>query len=343
MAYLTFKQGKFAKLHLRVMKVIIPVFTGCVSASVVGMMDMFRLTESLYLQTSSQKQPWFSVELISLETGKTVANHGFAIGCDATLGSDMVADLVIVPAIVGDLANLLVRHQRFIDWLNRQYDRGTMLCSTCNGAFFLAATGHLDGREATTSWFAANDFRSMFPNVILTDEKIIVDNGRIITGGATLSFQNLCIYLMEKFYGRQIASRAAKLFLVEKGKHSQLTYSMFNAQKAHGDEEILQTQNLIEINAAAKLVVSQLADQAAMAERTFIRRFKNATGNTPSEYIQRVKVELAKELLENDRLAVKEICYETGYEDQSYFRNVFRKYTGLTPADYRKQFTFVSS
>lgn len=325
------------------MKVVIPVFTGCVSASVVGMMDMFQLTEPIYQQMPDRKRDWFSVQLISLEAGRAVSTNGFTIGCDAVLGSSTTADLIIVPAITGDLPTLLAKHGYFIDWLKQQYARGAMLCSTCNGAFFLAATGVLDGQEATTSWFASGAFRLMFPTVKLIDERIIVDNGRTVTGGATLSFQNLCIYLMEKYYGRHIGTYAAKLFLVEKGKSSQLTYSMFSAQKSHGDEEIRRIQTLIEGKAAEKLVVSQLADQATMAERTFIRRFKNATGNTPSEYIQRVKVELAKELLENDRLAVKEICYETGYEDQSYFRNIFKKYTGLTPADYRKQFTFVLS
>lgn len=304
------------------------------------MMDMFQLTESAYRQMPDQKRDWFAVNLVSLEATEAVSTNGFTIGCHAVLKSNTTADLVIVPAITGDLPTLLARHSYFIDWLKQQYARGAMLCSTCNGAFFLAATGVLDGQEATTSWFASGAFRSMFPAVKLLDERIIVDNGRTITGGATLSFQNLCVYLMEKYYGRHIGTYAAKLFLVEKGKSSQLTYSMFMAQKSHGDDEIRHIQTQIEEQAADRLVVSQLASQAAMAERTFIRRFKNATGNTPSEYIQRVKVERAKELLENDRLSVKEICYETGYEDQSYFRNIFKKYTGLTPADYKKQFTF---
>ncbi len=322
------------------MRVVIPVFKSCVSASVVGMMDMLKLTENFYNHLPHKKKKWFSVELVSIDKGKTVHNNGFEITCDATLANCGKADLVIVPAIVGDLPALIKEHNTFIEWLKAQHKKGTVLCSTCNGAFFLAATGYLDGKEATTSWFASNDFIAMFPKVKLMDEKIIVDNGKTITGGATLSFQNLCIYLIEKYYGKEIGNYAAKMFLVEKGKHSQLTYSIFSAQKSHNDEEILETQGFIENNAAEKLVVSKLAENSAMAERTFIRRFKNATGNTPSEYIQRVKVELAKKLLENDKTSVKEICYETGYEDQSYFRNIFKKYTGLTPVDYKKQFTF---
>jgi transcriptional regulator GlxA family with amidase domain len=323
------------------MKVVIPVFKNCVSASVVGMMDMLQLTENFYKHLPIKKKQWFSVQLVSIEESKTVQNNGFEINCDVTLAECKDADLVIIPAMVGDFAALIETHANFIEWLKIQYTKGMILCSTCSGAFFLAATGHLDGKEVTTSWFASNDFRKMFPRVKLMDEKIVVDNGKTITGGATLSFQNLCIYLIEKYYGTEIGNYAAKMFLVEKGKSSQLTYSIFQTQKDHNDIEIRKIQGFIEENAAEKLVVSSLADKSAMAERTFIRRFKNATGNTPSEYIQRVKVELAKKLLENDKTSVKEICYETGYEDQSYFRNVFKKYTGLTPVDYKKQFTFM--
>jgi transcriptional regulator GlxA family with amidase domain len=323
------------------MKVIIPVFKNCVSASVVGMMDILQLTENFYNYLPIKKKQWFSVQLVSIEADKTVQNNGFVINCDVILADCAEADLVIVPAMVGDFASLIQTHSHFIDWLKVQYNKGMILSSTCSGAFFLAATGHLDGKEATTSWFASHYFRAMFPQVILMDEKIIVDNGKTITGGATLSFQNLCIYLIEKYYGTEIGNYAAKMFLVEKGKTSQLTYSIFNTQKDHSDIEIREIQSFIEQNATEKLVVSSLANQSAMAERTFIRRFKNATGNTPSEYIQRVKVELAKKMLENDKNSVKEICYQTGYEDQSYFRNVFKKYTGLTPIDYKKQFTFL--
>lgn len=290
------------------MKVVIPVFKNCVSASVVGMMDMLQLTENFYNHLPIKKKQWFSVQLVSIEENKTVQNNGFEINCDITLDECKEADLVIIPAMVGNFAALIETHTNFIEWLKIQYSNGMILCSTCSGAFFLAATGHLDGKEVTTSWFASNDFRKMFPKVKLMDEKIVVDNGKTITGGATLSFQNLCIYLIEKYYGTEIGNYSAKMFLVEKGKSSQLTYSIFQTQKDHNDIEIRKIQAFIEENAAEKLVVSTLADKSAMAERTFIRRFKNATGNTPSEYIQRVKVELAKKLLENDKISVKEIC-----------------------------------
>ncbi|MFY8033099.1 MAG: GlxA family transcriptional regulator [Flexibacteraceae bacterium] len=322
------------------MKVVIPVFKDCVSASVIGMMDMLMLTQNFYRQFPNADKPWFNVKLLSLEPELLVQNNGFEIKCDEVFNENTDADLCILPAIVGHLPSLLQTHSGFVAWIKRQFELGKMVSSTCNGAFFLAASGILDGKEATTSWFAANDFRQMFPKVKLIDEKIIVDNGKTITGGATLSFQYICIYLIEKFYGKQIGNFAAKVFLVEKGKHSQLTYSVFSAQKNHNDTSILQIQEAIEARAQERIVISELAESTAMAERTFIRRFKNATGNTPSEYIQRVKVELAKKHIEDDTISIKEICYEIGYEDQTYFRNVFKKYTGLTPSEYKKQFSF---
>ncbi len=322
------------------MNVVIPVFKDCVSGSVVGMMDLLVKSNVLQQQLGPERGRTFEVELMAVGESLTIDNNGFPITCHRRLSQNPPAGLVIVPASDGDLPLLLAQHAALIAWLQRQHAAGAVVCSTCTGAFFVAAAGLLDGQPATTSWFAVEAFRRLFPTVILHDERIIVDNGRVITGGATLSFQNLCVYLIERFYGKALSSYVAKLFLVEKGKSSQLTFAMFNGQKTHADTEILRIQEFIEKHATEKLVVTALSQQAAMAERTFIRRFKAATGNTPSEYIQRVKVESAKNRLEEDRESIKEIGYRTGYEDLNYFRDVFRKYTGLSPAEYRKQFSF---
>lgn len=324
------------------MKLIIPVFPGSISASIVGMMDMLNMTK-VYCQNQMKlgsDMPFFSVELVSLTNEKTVNNCGFTIECHDVFDINTEADIIVVPAAIGNMQSLLAEYQTFVQWMKAKQQAGTVLCSTCTGAFFVAATGVLDHKEATTSWFAANEFRNLFPFVKLQDEKIIVDNGKQITGGATMSFQNLVVYLIEKFYGKTIGNQAAKLYLVEKGKYSQSQFSIFNSQKNHSDNEILTIQAWIENNITEKIVISELANRVSLAERTFIRRFKAATGNTPSEYIQRAKVEFAKQLLEDEKESIKEISYKTGYEDITYFRGIFKKYTGLTPIEYKKQFTF---
>lgn len=324
------------------MKVIVPVFENTVSASVTGIMDILNYSKSFHdqLYPDQKDRKTFEVELMSVGGSLEVNNNGFFFRCHSTLETTAGADIIIMPALIGDVPALINQHGRLIAWLKTQYDSGAFLCSTCNGAFFIGATGLLNGKEATTSWFSSEAFKMMFPLVNLSDEKIIVDAGRIITGGATLSFTNLCIYLIEKYHGRQLGNYCAKVFLVDKGKNSQQSFSIFMAQKNHEDEEIRKAQDFIEEKATDKISVAEVSGQVTMSERSFIRRFKAATGNTPSEYIQRVKVELAKRMLEEGRETVKEVSFTTGYEDLNYFRDIFKRHTGLTPMEYKRQFSF---
>lgn len=324
------------------MKVIIPVLESSIPASVVGVMDMLRHARSFYchLHPENPDLEIFDVALMSLSNEKTVYASGFPLICQFTLAEFPIADIVIVPALVGDLSAIIQENQQFIEWLKRQYGAGTALASTCTGSFILAATGILNGKESTTSWFSAAAFRQMFPEVILLDEKIIVDNGNIITGGATLSFMNLCIYLTEKYFGRELGNYCAKMFLVDKGKSSQQSYSIFSLQKVHKDEEIRKVQEWLEKNPEEKMVVSVLAQKFGIGERNLIRRFKAATGNTLSDYVHRVKVEKAKQLLEEGKENIKEITFRSGYDDPEHFRGIFKRHTGLTLAGYRKMFEF---
>ncbi len=324
------------------MKVIVPVICANVPTSVLGIMDILNYSQAFSNQLSPQKKKknTFEVILASAEKSKTINCNGYQLVCHTSLLPFEKADLVVVPAAVGNMAELVQKYPTLVQWILQQQKKGAAICSTCTGAFFVAATGLLDGKEATTSWFASDYFRMMFPKVKLLDEKIIVDNGKIVTGGATLSFMNLCIYLVEKYYGKELGNYCAKMFLVDKGKISQNSYSIFSVQKSHQDTEILKAQDFIEAHAQEKLTVGTISDEVLMSERTFIRRFKAATGNLPSEYIQRVKVEHAKKLLEEGQENIKEISYKSGYEDLNYFRDIFKRYTGLTPMEYKKMYSF---
>lgn len=324
------------------MKVIITVLESSIPASVVGVMDILRHARSFYshLHPENPDMEIFDVKLMSVSDEKTVLSSGFPLVCQTSISELPIADIVIVPALVGDLQAIIQENQALIQWLTDQYKSGTALVSTCTGAFILAATGLLNGKEATTSWFSADAFRLMFPDVILLDEKIIVDNGNMVTGGATLSFMNLCIYLIEKYFGLELGNYCAKMFLVDKGRSSQQSYAIFSLQKIHKDNEIRKVQEWLEKNPEEKLVVSDLAQLFGISERNLIRRFKAATGNTLSDYFHRVKVEKAKQLLEEGRENIKEITFRSGYDDPEHFRGIFKRHTGLTLAGYRKMFLF---
>lgn len=321
------------------MRIAIPVFEGVVATSVLGMYDMLMLSRYFVERMMGRQADWFEVELVGVESD-SVSSLGSTIKPHQLMTDGKHYDMVILPAVVGHFPTLLSRYQPMIEWLTSSMEKGTKLSSTCTGAFFIAATGVLDGKEGTVSWFAKDEFAALYPAVDLKDEKMLIDNGTSITTGATLSFQYLSIYLIEKYYGKQAGNIASKMFLVDKSRDEQASFAMFSQQLNHDDEAIRTVQKWLEQHLLDQFSIADLASMVAIAERTFIRRFKAATGNTPLEYIQRLKIEHAKHLLEDSQLNVKDVGYQTGYEDLSYFRNMFKKYTGLTPADYKKQFSF---
>jgi len=225
-----------------------------------------------------------------------------------------------------------------IDWVKQQYVAGAEVASLCTGAFLLASTGLLQGKQCSTHWQSANAFRQLFPSVDLMTDKLITDNNGIYTTGGAISSMNLVLYLIEKHYDRETAIFIAKRYQIDINRSSQSPFAIFTGQKDHEDNEIKKAQLYMENNVGEKILVSELADRFAIGRRHFDRRFIKATGNTPAEYLQRIKVEAAKKNLETTRMTVNEVMYEIGYSDTKAFREVFRKYTGLSPLDYRNRY-----
>jgi transcriptional regulator GlxA family with amidase domain len=322
------------------MNVLLPVLDGAVSGSVLSILDIINHSRSFrdIVIPDRAGEPFFNASLVSAGEGLNQESFGFQIMCNYTLETAPQATVVIMPACVGDLPVILRNNKPLLDWMVRQHRDGAIICSTCTGAYFLAEAGLLDSRRATVSWFAADSFRKRYPHIEVVDEKILVDDGDVMTTGATMSYINLCLHLIEKFYGKESAQYASKVFVADKGRTSQLPYSVFSAYKDHRDKEILAAQGMLELEEGAPLGSAAILEKLNMSERTFIRRFKAATGNTPSEYAQRIKVERAKKLLEEGTLSIKEVTYKTGYEDLTFFRDIFKRYTGLTPGAYRKMF-----
>jgi transcriptional regulator GlxA family with amidase domain len=197
----------------------------------------------------------------------------------------------------------------------------------------------LNGRQCSTHWGYTNEFRARFPEAKLMDDKILTEADGIYTSGGAYSFTNLLIYLIEKYAGREVAILAAKGFMIDIDRNSQSPFIMFAGQKAHADKAVLSAQEFIEHNYTDKITVDKLSDKFGVGRRTFERRFKKATANTVVEYIQRVKIEAAKKELETGRKNVNEVMYDVGYTDTKAFRDVFKKFVGITPVDYRSKYT----
>jgi transcriptional regulator GlxA family with amidase domain len=247
-------------------------------------------------------------------------------------------DLLIIPSLSYDYDNVIKDNQALITWIRDQYIKGAEIASICTGAFLLAATGLLDGKTCSTHWNAAADFKRMFPKTNLLPDKLITAGHGMYTNGGAYSFLNLILFLVEKYFDRQTAIYCSKVFQIEIERSSQSPFFIFQAQKNHGDDMVCEAQAYIEENLSEKISFEELASKLATSRRNFDRRFIKATGNTPVEYLQRVKVEVAKSTLEKGRKSIFEVMNEVGYSDDKAFREVFKKITGLSPLDYRAKY-----
>ncbi len=282
--------------------------------------------------------PLFKVQLVGLSMETPVSGGLFTVNASVLLEEVKKTDLIIIPAIDGDLQKAIEENKDFIPWIIQQYKNGAEVASLCLGAFLLAATGLLNGRQCATHWMAANAFRQMFPEVNLVTEKIITEEHGIYSSGGAFSYLNLILHLIEKYAGHDMAVLSAKIFAIEIERTSQSSFMIFQGQKEHRDDEVKKVQEFIEANFKDKLTVEQLADMFGIGRRSFERRFKKATSNTVVEYIQRVKVEVSKKSFETSRKNINEVMFEVGYSDTKAFRDVFKKITGLTPLDYRNKY-----
>lgn len=305
-------------------------------AGVVGAYEMFS-TANEYC-TEMDKRQLFKIELASTVKKSEVYKGAFALIPQKVITSIRKTDLIIIPSLVRDFQKIMHQEKRMINWIKKQYENGADVASMCTGAFMLASSGLLNGRSCSTHWFAADAFRTMYPEVNLQTDKIITDENGLYTNGGAYSFLNLLLYLIEKYYDRQTAVLCSKIFQIEMDRQTQAVFTVFTGQKFHSDELVKEAQNYIEAHVSDKITVENLAERFAVGRRHFDRRFIKATGNTPAEYLQRVKIEAAKKLFETTQKTILEVMYEVGYTDTNAFRNLFKKIAGLSPVDYKHKY-----
>nr|WP_290941335.1 helix-turn-helix domain-containing protein [Haliscomenobacter sp.] len=287
---------------------------------------------------SAGKAPLFEVQLVGQNKEVRLHDGVFSVHADKVLEEVKRTDLVVIPALFGDMKQAVEKNQTIIPWIVQQHQQGAEVASLCVGAFLLASTGLLDGKKCSTHWAFYNEFRETFPQVEVADGSIITDEHGLYSSGGANSYWNLLLYLLEKYTDRDTAILAAKYFAIDIDRTNQSAFAMFKGQRDHKDKEIKQTQDFIEANYQDKISVDQLADSVAVSRRSFERRFKQATGNTVVEYFQRVKIEAAKRSFESSRKNINEVMYAVGYTDTKAFRTVFKKLTGLTPIEYRNKY-----
>jgi transcriptional regulator GlxA family with amidase domain len=271
---------------------------------------------------------------------------GGVLAPDLTFAEAEQADIVVV----GDLtlehwADLAGRWPDLVAWLRARHASGTIIASVCTGSLMLAEAGLLDGREATSHWSAVTHFRSQYPQVELRPERILTASGeghRIVTSGGSAAWADLALYLVARFCGEEEARRIAKIFLFGDRSAGQAPFAAMARPRQHDDTAIAAAQGWIAGNYTVREPVEAMARQAGLAARTFARRFRAATGYAPLDYVQTLRIEEAKQLLETSETAIDAIAAEVGYEDPASFRRLFKRTTGITPHDYRRRFRRVS-
>jgi transcriptional regulator GlxA family with amidase domain len=309
---------------------------GAILGSLEGTRQLFTQVNQLLKERG--EDPVFNVQLVGLSKETPLAGGLFVANTAVLLENVQKTDLIIIPAVDGDLQIAIENNKAFIPWIKKQYEAGAEVASLCVGAFILAATGILNGRKCATHWASANLFKTMFPEVNLVTEKIITDEHRIYSSGGAFSYLNLILYLIEKYAGREMSILLAKLFAIEIERQNQSSFIIFQGQKAHEDEIVKKAQDYIEKNYQEKITVDELASMLAISRRNLERRFKKVTYNSVVEYMQRVRIEAAKMSLERSRENVNEAMYKVGYNDTKAFRTTFKKITGLSPLEYRNKY-----
>jgi transcriptional regulator GlxA family with amidase domain len=305
-------------------------------ANVAGAHQIFSQV-NVFLEQAG-KPRLFNIQLVGLHNESQGMQGLVAIRPHVLISEISQTDLIIIPAIHGDLRSVLELNADFIPWIKERYQSGAEVASLCIGSFLLAQTGLLNGRKCATHWIAADDFRKMFPQVDLVPDKIITDEQGLYSSGGAYSGLNLILYLVEKYAGRDMAILCSKVFQIEIDRNSQSPFMIFHTQKDHEDEEIKKTQTFIENNYSDKISVDDLATMVGLSRRNLERRFRKVTYNSIVEYIQRVRIEAAKQSLERNRENVNEAMYKAGYSDNKAFRSTFKKITGLSPLEYRRKY-----
>ncbi|SFM34293.1 GlxA family transcriptional regulator [Marinobacter zhejiangensis] len=321
-------------------------FDGALASAITGVIDLFRLAGVTWARIHGESPtPYFQTRLLTRDGEPCRCINGLRLVADGAwqdLDPGTLDDLVIVPTIGAPIDQVLRNNPDLITWLSAfvQADSGQVrVASNCTGAFLLAEAGLLDGRQATTHWGFSNQFRQRFPEVSLHPEQMVTVDGFVACSGGGVAWWDLGVYLVERFVGAEVARELAKAFVIDVGRNSQAPYSVLQTKRYHTDASILRLQDWLDQHYRDPVTLAALAEQAGLTERSLLRRFKLATGDSPTAYLQLLRVEEARRRLESSGASLETITREVGYEDVSSFSRLFRKHTGLAPGAYRARFS----
>jgi transcriptional regulator GlxA family with amidase domain len=309
------------------------------SSTATGPMEVFRHTGKLWNNFTGHKPVChFNVTTASVD--------GHAVHCDGPIDIQPAValkdvretDLIFIPSTGLGIDDVVERNAPVVPWLKRWHKRGAAIASVCSGVGLVAATGLLDGKRATTHWSLAERFREKYPTVRWMPELMVTEDHNFYCGGGVNAALDLSLYLVGRFCGHEVAMQSAKALLIEMPRAWQAGFAIVPLKTEHSDENISAAQDWLHQNFHHTFPLEEPAERVGMSPRNFVRRFKQATGDSPLTYLQKLRVAAAKRLLENDHRSMQEISDAVGYQDSVFFRKIFQRHTGVSPSAYRQRF-----
>ncbi len=319
-------------------KVTILGLHNSMATTIFGPMDILNQAGRLWNRLNKTSHtPFFDVTIASVDGAPIRSVNRIEIVPHCSIDQVDHTDLIII-ASATYIDEILEKSPHLLDCIRGHYDRGAHVASICTGVFLLAETGLLDGKSATLHWGFADQFKTRYPKVALRQDRMFIDHGRLYCSAGVSAGMDLSLYLVEKFYGRQAARQSAKTMVLAMDRQTQMPYDCFLDVRDHGDPLVAKAQDWLKKNGTETVEYDNLAQTLKMSRRSLERRFKQATGMTPLSYLQKLRVEQAKQMLEDGTHTFNEITYAVGYEDISFFRKIFVRLTGLRPKEYQQKF-----
>jgi transcriptional regulator GlxA family with amidase domain len=311
---------------------------GCASAAIAPF-EVFRFAGVLFnMCVGATPQPLFDVVAASIDGKPPVSDGGLAVVPQRSIRDVRETDLIFIPDAGFEPSLMIQKHRALIPWLRKLHAKGSMIAAVCSGVGILAATGLLDGCRATTHWAMTEPFRQLFPKVEWRTDVFITEDRGIFTGGGIYSSIDLSLYLVEKFCGHSVAVESAKALLIDMPRTWQTEYAVLPLTTSHADEAVRKVEQLLQRRYGEDLRMDEVAGKFGMSSRTFERRFRAAVGQSPIAYLQNVRIAAARRMLETGKRSIQQVSSAVGYNDIAFFRALFKRQIGVSPAAYRERF-----
>ncbi len=310
----------------------------CSSTGVSSTLEGLESANILHQINTKSVEPFFDIETASLDGKPVQCSGGLVLTPQKCIDDIEQTDLIIVPGFLFKVLPLLPGFKSFSPWIKRHYETNTVIATMCTGTFIAAEAGILDDKLATTHWYFADEFRARYPKVKLSEQHTVTEDKNIICSGGASAGSDMLLHLIRKFISSELASECAKKLLVDSGRRDQTPYIMQSFKRNHEDTNIQGVQSWLDEHYMSSVIFDDVASMFGFGTRNFIRRFKDATKLSPIQYLQYLRIEKAKYLLETTKKNVEIITFEVGYEDSNSFRRLFKDRVGISPSAYRKKF-----